>query len=831
MMLSEDSIQNVITNLLLSKNKVDFLEKVKDKFTDSEKYFVISKLAEVYNDYKSLTANSDESKINLLIEGLAEEIKNNHNLLLDLLKSTDDTLFELSAQKNGIKKEILDLLSIEAQSTDFAIKVDSFLDDYKLVLNELSQKKFLDDDVSPKRFAKIKRIYEKIFSMIDETVRIIFFESNGLGLYNKYSLIDSIIEEMRILRELIYKVIEKVELITTITEKEKELEEKYEEKETSKIGEFSIQQEIHQIQNTLEQQNVIVKEQDFYQQNINQEGTVQSETVQQDVHKEEIVGYESVEQQTGLALEKEFVDQEAIEGYNIETIQGTIQSETVQQDAYQNEIYETIEQKREMELIIEEGFTNQETIEEYSVEQKTTQNIDFQTEIVQKEFIDHNIQRETVIEESNTEQIVINQEIAEHQFNQTDAFKGEIIQQDFAITDDQQKIIDQQIFSENLPEVASVSEDIVQPVGQEQKGISILDISDLLSEFEKVEIEQDTDNLDSEVIFDTGELRIEKIEIQNVFLESFEQTTDSDTKVFNEVIEEGPDLKETSESQESIIGFEENLIPQEFNSTTFEQSGILVHEKDIGDVLGELEFEQEQTHFEQEKAYNQYEYEVEKVSQETILKDITSSIELAIPDDQQLIKVSQIDELAAILEEHQKDIQTAPIDIDLGDIDLSSIDLSDIDLSEIDLSGIDLSNVELDLSGYSDDLAEKDEKTSITSDTSELEKHTINFVYNKELDVKIQEVEKIFANQDIQKIIYLKNNEYSYYSKDKTVDNNELVLLKNVENISFSNLYFERGKNFGFLLKSSGEMLLIIFGEGVQVGPVKLKIKNITLGG
>ncbi|MEN3045331.1 MAG: hypothetical protein ABDH37_09015, partial [Candidatus Hydrothermales bacterium] len=144
-------------------------------------------------------------------------------------------------------------------SSDLAIKVDNYLDDYRLVLNELNQKKFFDDDISPRRFVKIKRIYEKIFSMIDEPVRIIFFGPNSLSLYNKYSVIDLLVDEMRILRELVYKITEKVELILTTAEKEKEIEEKTEEKKSIELQEF-IQERVESIEGGVTQVETVQEE-------------------------------------------------------------------------------------------------------------------------------------------------------------------------------------------------------------------------------------------------------------------------------------------------------------------------------------------------------------------------------------------------------------------------------------------------------------------------------------------------------------------------------------------------------------------------------------------
>ncbi|MCX7759309.1 MAG: hypothetical protein N2169_06870, partial [bacterium] len=224
MLIFEKSEHELIANFALLSERKHLIEKIESAYSDL--HSVLAKIADNYEDYKKLLISSGEStKVELFIDSLVDELKDNPKCIRELLGIIDDTLIELSTKKNNIKKEIMDSVSIDVKSEDFAVKVDSFLDDYRLVLQELSQKKFFEE--APKKLAKIKRIYEKIFSMLDENLRVIFFEQNNLNLYNRYVAIDVIIDELRILRELVYKINEKLEasVSSVILEKERQIEE------------------------------------------------------------------------------------------------------------------------------------------------------------------------------------------------------------------------------------------------------------------------------------------------------------------------------------------------------------------------------------------------------------------------------------------------------------------------------------------------------------------------------------------------------------------------------------------------------------------------------
>ncbi|MFN3995721.1 MAG: hypothetical protein ACK4GR_04230, partial [bacterium] len=350
-----------------------------------------------------------------------------------------------------------------------------------------------------------------------------------------------------------------------------------------------------------------------------------------------------------------------------------------------------------------------------------------------------------------------------------------------------------------------------------------LEFSDLLesSETRTQNFESKTESKDSQIGKEEFELEVSDFQVDRM-----EDVQEGLQESLQKSLQENLQMDLSQELEESSKQFEEYL-------TQFEESSIqLVEEGKKQDFSG------------QDISQDLEIFAKEDFSKEEI--GIEKSLEKETKD-----SISSLDEVVAILEERQK-IMESNVDFDIDipsienlDIDLSNLDLSDIDLSNLDTSDIDLSNFsELEFGNLSEEKEEKltteklidkiKEEEIKDHETKEdkiekyeiKEEHKEDFVYNENLKYKIDEILKVFSTKDVQKILYLEDKNYYNYQAFKK---EELSFLNLIKESDLENIYFEIGKAFGFILKESSKVLLIVFNEGVVVGTVKLKIKNIKI--
>ncbi|MCX7758968.1 MAG: hypothetical protein N2169_05105, partial [bacterium] len=393
-----------------------------------------------------------------------------------------------------------------------------------------------------------------------------------------------------------------------------------------------------------------------------------------------------------------------------------------------------------------------------------------------------------------------------------------------------------------------ISEDFqLQPVNTVHENLSdILNIDNLLSEFDNdeqrnLELQKEEtigDSVQNELGEEYGIQKIENFELKEHEVQEMLGEQAEEQKLSSQNIDLHSEVKEEKIEFEISLSSEqgdlndiladvvnkENLL---FDQSLVNGNGSTVIEGEEAKQLvdnWDVSVTDVERSYEEEKII----YDVEKVEKD--LDDTFAKIEESI------IKVEGIDELAAILEEHQKEMVTPSLGID--------IDLSNLSDMEIDLSNIDLSDINVEFSEPIDigDIGEVDGGASVfveeinQQEQQDIEKKTDTdnrngFVYSQDIQFKVQEIQKGFLIQDVQKIIILKDMEYAYYSADNKINEEELMMLKDLGGVEFTSLYFEKGKIFGFILNEAKTLLLIVFSEGVQVGPVKLKIKAIKLGG
>ncbi|MCS7244126.1 MAG: hypothetical protein RMJ36_05285 [Candidatus Calescibacterium sp.] len=897
MLIFERSEHEVIANFALLSERKNLIEKIES--THSDLRYVLSKLADNYEDYKKLlTGSVENTKIELFIDSLVDELKDNPKSIRELLRIIDDALLDLSTRKDNIKKEVMDSVSIDVKSDDFAVKVDSFLDDYRMVLQELSQKKFFEE--APKKLAKIKRIYEKIFSMLDESLKVIFFEHNNLNLYNRYVLIDVIIDELRILRELVYKINEKLEapIYSAVMEQEKRIE---------KVADESSLQDVIVEENSV-QTSVI--EEDIKQKVVVEESTVEEVIIEKGVVEETTLQVISTEENNiDKAVEKyqnethtnyledlkeKFSTQEEVFGTKISTQQedeiihkkdNIVPSEVYenqeraskQEDTISMEIVERTEEevvdkqkvlnivdvnnlllefeKKDVDISVEVdkveedrsledtsfiGYDKLDNITEFNLENQRDETLlEYKNEpyeVINVSNLFSETSNDRDVNELKVEQIrekEISDEMIFEQEKQslTASFQsGELNFESSLKTDNSEHFQSQSIYAnENLSDVLNIdnllSELDNDKIGNLEFETEIkeynnihneLDVKHSIQEIENFELK---DNEAQEMLVQP--LEEQKLSIQNVDLHDEIKDVNIEIGIHSssEKIELNDILADIVDKENFLL--DQNLVDLDSGKVIKEEPKRMV---DNWDVSVEKDYKEEKMIYDIEV--------VDKHLDDTLAKIEDNIIKI----EDSIIKVEGIDELAAILEEHQKEMVTPSLDLD--------IDLSNLGDMEIDLSDIDLSDINIEFSENIDitDIGQMDSGSSVLVDNinqqeqQDIEKKTDTdnkngFVYSQDIEFKVKEIQKGFLIQDIQKIIILRDMEYAYYSADNKIDEWELVMLKNLGNSEFTSLYFEKGKNFGFILNEAKTMLLIVFAEGVQVGPMKLKVKAIKLGG
>ncbi|MFN3478176.1 MAG: hypothetical protein ACK4ZM_02270, partial [bacterium] len=350
-------------------------------------------------------------------------------------------------------------------------------------------------------------------------------------------------------------------------------------------------------------------------------------------------------------------------------------------------------------------------------------------------------------------------------------------------------------------------------------------------------LESKTENKEShagrgEFETEVSDYQVNKVEnLQENLQESLQMDLSQELEEFSKQFEESSAQSEEiqfSDLQEKLL-LQENIINEAMDSKIEEEK----QEFSVQDISQNI-------------AQNIEVFPEEDFSKEVLIPGVEKSVETETKE-----SISSLDEVVAILEERQKTMESnVDFDIDIPsienlDIDLSNLDFSDMDLSNVDVSSIDLSDVsELDFGDLSEAKEEKltteklidkikeeeiedHEKKEDKIEKSEIkEGHEEDFVYNENLKYKIEEILKIFNTKDVHRIIYLNDKDYYNYEVFKE---EELSFLNSIKESDLENIYFEIGKAFGFILKEGSKVLLIIFNEGVVVGAVKLKIKNIKL--
>ncbi|MEN3014502.1 MAG: hypothetical protein ABDH21_00340 [bacterium] len=797
-------MMELIANFVLAKDKKQYIQNVQTSSgEDYKEYLQILDIVSSYiAEYKQALTDYNTNKINAITESIFEQIKDLPNDRL--INVIDEILVQLLSTKEDIKKRIMSQVTSDSDSPDLYIKVENYIDNYKAVLQEIDSKKYLEE--APKKLSKIKRIYEKIFSMIDQPVKIIFFNSENISLYNRYSLIDIITDDLRILKELLSKVHERMHP-----------------KEVSSGQELAVSGEVLASQEevlALQEESALQEEVLALQEEVSalqEVSTLQEElsALQQEAiseAEEKISISAQIPEAITLSTENDSLSEVVTQNFEDQQVQTDQNLQEVSQDVeYEAKTDTSVvdnlpEEKGEHVLLLETLQSDQEGLQSYQEElQSHEQGTEHEkravtlSEVISKDLFssfDQEVAEEKVAEEKAIDQSAMN--------------LMEIVQElEFA------EIIEQSEQNESKDVLQQRTEDVqkLQPVQEQgtQEQVAIQQVAQELEvkrDNQTIQLSQIiSDQIISEDLFSTSEQDLQTQEFSESTL-----TNESNLLAIDQLLEfeEILDIQEGAVQQESV---QQNLSKQEpiqavveFESKSEQVEQELEKKQEqkklqVDDLL-EI-FESAQTQVEEMQVDIQNQLSVDQSKQQ--LKEEDKHVMETKTDQKGLINVEGIDELAAILEQQQKEIYKQEV----GFIDLTNIQ---IDFLNVDISSLDIPN----------EFAVLEEK--IESSNAEIKKE-IRYTPSDTIRQKCEEIKGILLPYKAKGMLMLIGTEYY----NENVSNVDEKFFDSVKQFDFTNVYFERGKDFGFIMKEGDKVLILIFGEGVQVGPIKLKLKNVKI--
>jgi len=767
-LINPDEIKNSIINFCISENQD--IDPTQYESQDKELIDTLKLILENLPSYKILIEDQN-SKINIFIESLADELKDKTEYVKKILNITDEILFYIISEKDKYKKDLIDLItknlnidnSNENTPNEIFIKIDKYIDNYKAIIEEINEKNYLED--APRRLTTIKRVYEKRLSFIDPILRNILFKEYILSPYSKLIINDIIYENLNIIRELCFKINEKIEELTSLSqEKEKVIEEI----ENNQINNQEIKPTITSDLTTPSEQT----------------STTTSDLTTPSEQTSTTTSDLKPDIQNILTINMDDIAKD-FEKLSVDTAKNTQQFQSLNPfDIDQIDINE----------IPIDDLTQQETLYQQTDNIKTS--IDTNS-LTQPDI--------TNLEKPNVQDIPnININDITKDFENL----GKIEEPQESIVDINNILnnLDNISFNieETLEEAHKQKQEINIEITEVEKRIELEEVKDLQDTSKNTEIKEENfitnDEKENNITIDLED--IPKV-LDNISV--MEQSTEQDIKQNIEQITKEPSELEEPKNQKNPE--KDEIIEQESLQELKEIKDIEINDIDINEKIDiETQASEEINPF------------------KDIIKAETISEIAAIFEQQQKESSSPTIDI---------DFNLDISNLDLGDINLENIDLGNIDLGDINLENINLENINLENINLEnlEDINDKKDLNNIEEDKKFIETKKLEeeFILSNNLQLKANNIFNIFSQKEIDKILLMKEREYYFIPEADKVDTNKLKILYELSKISFNNLYIEKDKIFSFILKENDHIVYITFKEGTMIGPVKLKIKNIKL--